>query len=262
MKIVVAGSSGRIGRRIARDLRKADCRVAEVSRSAGVDLVTGVGLAQAMWGAEVVIDVTNSPDLQGEAAMRFFQTATSNLLHAGKAAGVRQHIVLSIAGLDGLLSGGYFRAKKMQEDLVKRAGLPFTIVRATQFFEFISDVVQAGTAREIAISSALAQPIAGDDVASMLAGAILTEPFNTTIEIGGPERLRLDEVATEIATLREDDRRIIADIHAPYFGLELRERSLLPGPDAHIGPTTFDAWLRDSLRPSWDGAVATSEMVR
>jgi uncharacterized protein YbjT (DUF2867 family) len=251
MKILVAGSSGRIGRRLVATLRQVDCRIVEASRTNGVDVLTGAGLTQAMADTDVVIDVTNSPQLDGAAAMRFFDTGTSNLLAAGRAAGVRHHVILSIVGLDGLLSGGYFRAKKRQEELVEASGLSFTIVRSTQFFEFISDVVQAGTAREIPISPALAQPIAGDDVAAMLADAVFNQLIDRTIEIAGPEQMRLDEVATEIATMHEDERRVVADVHAPYFGLELREQSLLPGPDARIGSTRFEDWLRDSLRPSW-----------
>ncbi|NIJ21642.1 uncharacterized protein YbjT (DUF2867 family) [Sphingomonas naasensis] len=256
MKIVVIGGSGRIGEKLVRNLRQEDCRVFEASRSWGVDTVTGVGLAEALVDAETVVDVSNSPSLEGADALHFFETSTRNLLAAGRAAGVRHHIALSIVGVDGLLAGDYFRAKKIQEDLVRASGIPFTILRSTQFFEFISDVVQEGTARDIPISPALAQPIAGEDVADTLADAALSDPFNAMLEVAGPEQFRLDAIATEIATAHEDGRRVVADVHARYFGAELGERSLLPGPDARIAPQRFDDWLRDSLRPGWAAARA------
>jgi uncharacterized protein YbjT (DUF2867 family) len=256
VKTVVIGGSGRIGEKLVRNLRQEDCRVFEASRSWGIDTVTGVGLAEALVEADVVVDVSNAPSSDGPAALRFFETSTRNLLAAGRSAGVRHHIALSIVGVEGLLAGGYFRAKKLQEDLIAQSGIPFTILRSTQFFEFISDVVQDGTAREIPISPALAQPIAGEDVADTLADAVLGDPFNAVIEVAGPEQFRLDAIATEIATAHEDGRRVVADLHARYFGAELEERSLLPGPYARIAPQRFDDWLRDSLRPSWAAARA------
>ena len=251
MKIVVIGGSGRIGEKLVRNLRQKDCHVFAASPTFGVDTVTGVGLEQALADAEIVVDVSNSRSLDGASALRFFETSGHNLLSAARAAGVRHHIALSIVGVDGLLSIDYFRAKKMQEDLIKASGIPFTILRSTQFFEFISDVVQDGTARDIAISPALVQPIAGEDVAATLAEAAFGDALNTTREVAGPEQFRLDEVATEIATAHEDGRRIVADIHARYFGAELEERSLLPGSDARIASLRFDDWLRESLRPDW-----------
>lgn len=249
MKVVVIGSRGRIGERLVRNLRQEDLRVVEASRSTGVDSFTGVGLDAALDGAKVVIDVTNvSPD-DGDAAMRFFETSSRNLLEAGRRAGVRHHVVLSIVGTDGLLASGYFRGKKLQEEMAAGSGIPFTILRSTQFFEFISGVVQAGTQRDIRIAPALVQPIAGEDLADMLADAVFSDPFNGMLEVAGPERLRLDEVAVEIATAQEDPRRIVADAAAPYFGAELGEHSLLPGAGARIATLTFDDWLRDSLQP-------------
>lgn len=256
MKVLVIGGSGRIGEKLVRNLRQEDLRVFEASPTFGVDTVTGVGLAQAIEDADIVVDVSNSPSLEGAAALRFFETSGRNLLEAGRAAGVRHHIALSIVGVDGLVGSDYFRAKKIQEDLVKASGIPFTIVRSTQFFEFISDVVQDGTDRDIPISPALVQPIAGEDVADTLADAVFSDPFNTTLEVAGPERFRLDEVATEIATAHEDGRRVVADVHARYFGAELDERSLLPGPDARIASLRFEDWLRDSLRPQWTSIPA------
>jgi uncharacterized protein YbjT (DUF2867 family) len=249
MKIVVIGGSGRIGEKLVRNLRQEDLRVFEASPTFGVDTVTGIGLAEALDGAEIVVDVSNSPSLDGAAALRFFETSGRNLLAAGRAAGVRHHIALSIVGLDGLIASDYFRAKKIQEDLVASSGIPFTILRSTQFFEFISDVVQEGTASEIPISPALVQPIAGEDVADALADAVFSEPSDAILEVAGPECFRLDEVATEIATAHEDGRRVVPDVHARYFGAELGERSLLPGPDALIASLKFEDWLRDSLQP-------------
>jgi len=251
MKIVVIGGTGRIGEKLVRNLRQEDCRVFEASPTCGVDTVTGIGLAEALAEAEIVVDVSNSHSLEGPDAIRFFETSGHNLLAAGRAAGVRHHIALSIVGLDRLPPTGYFRAKRIQEELVRASGIPFTIVRSTQFFEFIRDVVQDGTARDIPISPALVQPIAGEDIADTLADAVFSDPFNTMLEVAGPEQFRLCDVATEIATAFEDGRRVVPDIHAPYFGTELDERTLLPGPDAHIGSLRFDDWLRDSLQPKW-----------
>jgi len=256
MKIVVIGGSGRIGEKLVRTLGQKYCRVVAASPTFGVDTVTGVGLEEALANAEVVVDVSNARSLDGASALRFFETSGRNLLSTGRAAGVRHHIALSIVGVDGLLSIDYFRAKKMQEDLIKASGIPFTILRSTQFFEFISDVVQDGTASEIAIPPALVQPIAGEDVAATLAAGAFSDALNATLEVAGPQRFRLDEVATEIATAHEDGRKIVADVHALYFGAELEERSLLPGPCARIASHTFDDWLRESFQPTRFSALA------
>ncbi len=249
MKVAVIGSRGRIGERLVRNLRQEDLRVVEASRRNGVDSFTGEGLDAALEGASVVIDVTNvSPD-DGEAAMHFFDQSSRNLVTAGRRAGVRHHVVLSIVGTDGLLASGYFRGKKLQEQIAADSGIPFTILRSTQFFEFVRDVVQAGTARDIRIAPALVQPIAGEDLADMLADTAFAEPCDGILEVAGPERLRLDNVAVEIATAFEDGRRVVADMEAPYFGALLDEQSLLPGRGAHVATLTFDDWLRDSFRP-------------
>ncbi len=256
MKIVVIGGDGRIGSRLVRNLRRRNYWVLPASPATDVDTLTGTGLTDALTGAEVVVDVSNVPSLEGDDALQFFETSTRNLLSAGREAGVRHHIALSIVGVDRLAASDYFRAKKIQEDLIKASWIPFTIVRSTQFFEFISAVVQAGTESEIPISPALVQPIAGDDVADALAETARSVALNATVEIAGPERLRLDEVATEIATAHEDGRQIVADVHARYFGAELGERSLLPGPSAFIARGTFDDWLRQSLQPEWASSLS------
>lgn len=262
MKIVVIGGSGRIGKKLVKKLRQSGADVVAASPSLGVDAVTGVGLAEALAGADVVVDVSNSPSLEGAAALQFFETAGRNILAAGRAAGVRHYLVLSIVGVDRLLEHHYFQAKRHQEDLVRASGLPFTILRSTQFFEFISAVVQEGTEREIAISPALTQPVAGGDVAGTLAELALGEGVNSTLELAGPEQFRLDYVATEIAAAFEDGRWIVADVHARYFGAELQERSLLPGPDPRIGSLRFDDWLRDCLQATSSDEESASARLR
>lgn len=249
MKIVVIGGSGRIGEKLVFNLRQNDLRVLEASPSFGVDTVAGFGLDQALEGADVVVDVSNSPSLDGAAALRFFEASGRNLMAAGRHAGVRHHIVLSIVGTDRLQAGGYFRAKKLQEDLLKDSGLPYSILRSTQFFEFIAGVVQDGTGSEVVISPAQVQPISGLDVAEALADLAVAEPLNRTVEVAGPQCFRLPDLATEVLTAYEDRRRVVADPHATYFGARLDEASLLPGPEARIAALRFEDWLRDSLQP-------------
>lgn len=249
MKIVVIGATGRTGQKLARTLRRDDVIVLEASPTRGVNTVTGEGLDQALRDATVVVDVTNSPSLEGSAALRFFEASGRRLLAAGKAAGVQHHIALSIVGTDGLQASGYFRAKKIQEDLIKDSGIPYSILRSTQFFEFIAGVVQIGDNHDVAISPALAQPISVIDVAKALADLATGEPLNGTVEVAGPERFRLSDLASEVLTAYEDPRRIIADPQALYFGVELTDQSLLPGRDARIGALRFEDWLRQTLQP-------------
>jgi uncharacterized protein YbjT (DUF2867 family) len=249
MKIVVVGGSGRIGEKLVRNLRQDDFTVLAASPTLGVDAVTGAGLERALEGAQVVVDVSNSPSLDGPAALRFFETAGRRLLAAGEAAGVQHHIALSIVGTDGLQASGYFRAKKMQEELIKASGLPYSILRSTQFFEFIAGVVQDGAQGDVVIASALAQPVSAIDVAQALADLATGEPLNQTAEVAGPERFRLSDLAAEVLTAYEDPRRIIADPHALYFGAELNDQSLVPGRDARVAVLRFEDWLRQSLQP-------------
>lgn len=249
MKIVVIGATGRTGQKLARTLRRDDVIVLEASPTRGVNTVTGEGLDQALRDATVVVDVSNSPSLEGSAALRFFEASGRRLLAAGKAAGVQHHIALSIVGTDGLQASGYFRAKKIQEDLIKDSGIPYSILRSTQFFEFIAGVVQIGDNHDVAISPALAQPISVIDVAKALADLATGEPLNGTVEVAGPERFRLSDLASEVLTAYEDPRRIIADPQALYFGVELTDQSLLPGRDARIGALRFEDWLRQTLQP-------------
>jgi uncharacterized protein YbjT (DUF2867 family) len=250
MKIVVIGGGGRIGKKLVFNLRQDDFRVLEASRSFGVDTVSGFGLNQALEGAEVVVDVSNSPSLEGAAALRFFEASGRRLAAAGRAAGVRHHVVLSIVGTDRLQASAYFQAKKLQEDLIKASGLPYSILRSTQFFEFIAGVVQDGSSREVAISPARVQPISGVDVAEALADLATGEPLYGTVEVAGPERFRLPDLAAEVLTAYEDGRPVVADPRAPYFGATLEDDSLLPGADARIAVLRFQDWLRDCLQRS------------
>ncbi|MCW6530780.1 NAD(P)H-binding protein [Sphingomonas sp. MMSM20] len=250
MKTVVVGATGRVGAHLVGMLRRRGHNVVEASPRFGIDAVTGTGLAEALDGASVVIDVSNPPSPDEADALRFFARAGSNILMRARVAGVRHHVALSVIGVYRLASG-YFRAKQLQEQLIRASGLPFTILRSTQFFEFVRDVVQEGTDREISISPAFVQPIAAEDVAIALADIAAGEARNALLEVAGAERLRLSDVAAEVATAFEDGRRIVPDVHARYFGAELGERSLLPGPNARITSQGLDDWLRDSLQPPW-----------
>jgi uncharacterized protein YbjT (DUF2867 family) len=250
MKIVVIGASGRIGEKLVDNLRQEDCSVFAASPSFGVDTVTGAGLARALRGAGVVIDVSDSPSLEGEAPRRFFEASGLNLLAAGQAAGVGHHIALSIVGLDRLLDGDYFRAKKIQEDLIEASGLPYTILRSTQFFELIADIAQRGSGSDVAVPPVLVQPISGDDIADALAAIALGEPLNRTVDIAGPEKFPLDDLATEVLAAYEDPRRVISDAHVRYFGVELDARTLLPDENARIASLRFEDWLRQTLQPA------------
>jgi len=249
MKIVVIGGSGRVGEKLVYNLRQDDYRVLEASPTFGVDAVSGRGLDRAFEGADVVVDCSNAPQLDSDSALRFFEAAGRRLAAAGRAAGVRHHVVLSIVGTDRLQASGYFRAKKLQEEIVRDSGLPFSILRSTQFFEFIAGVVQDGSRDDVVISPAQAQPISGLDLAEALADVATGEPLSGMVEVAGPERFRLPELALEVLTAYEDTRRVITDPRAPYFGAELSDTALLPGGEARIAALRFEDWLRDSLQP-------------
>lgn len=255
MKIVVIGGSGRIGEKLVYNLRQDDYMVREASPTFGVNTITREGLDAALDGAQVVVDVSQSPTLAGDDAIRFFETSGRHLAAASEAAGVEHRLALSIVGVDRLASG-YFRAKKIQEDLLKASSIPFTILRATQFFEFIADVVQDGDTADVVISPALAQPIAAEDIAEALADLATGPALNTILEVAGPDRFRLADIAAEVLTAYEDPRQIIADIRAPYFGAQLDDTSLLPGPGARVGTLRFEDWLRQRLQPAVAAAGA------
>lgn len=247
MKIVVIGGTGLIGSNIVNRLRQHGHEIVAASPRTGVNTLTGQGLAEALAGAQVVVDVTNSPSFEDRAVLQFFETSTRNLLAAEAAAGVEHHVALSIVGTDRLPENGYFRAKVAQEALIKASKIPYTILRATQFFEFVEGIINSsiddGTIR---LSPALIQPIAADDVSAALAGLAVGAPVNGIVEVGGPDRFPLDELARKFLAVRKDTREVVADVHARYFGSELDDRSLVTGDDARIGPTRFHNWLSQS----------------
>ncbi len=248
MTIVVIGGSGLIGTKLVNNLRQRGHEVVAASLSSGVNILTGEGLAEALAGARVVIDVANSPSFEDKAVLEFFETAGRNLLAAEAAAGVGHHIALSVVGTDRLLASGYFRAKMAQEHLIKASEIPYTIVRSTQFFEFVSGIAQSATeGQAVRLSPALVQPVVSDDVAAALADVAVEEPLNGTVELAGPEPIRLDELVRRFLSANRDARKVTTDVHARYFGIELNDQSLIPGDNPRIGPTRFEDWLRRSM---------------
>ncbi len=249
MKIVVIGGSGLIGANIVGRLRLDGHEVVAASPRTGVDTVTAAGLAQALAGAQVVVDVANSPSFEDRAALEFFGTSGRNLLAAEVDAGVEHHLALSVVGTDRLPQSGYFRAKVAQETLIKASRIPYTIVRATQFFEFIGSIIDANIDGEVArLSPALMQPIAADDVSALLADLAVGAPLNGTLEIAGPDCFPIDEIARKFLVAQDDRRQVVADVHARYFGSQLSDRSLLPGAHPRLGPTRFHNWLSRAQR--------------
>ena len=248
MKIVVIGGSGLIGTKLVNRLRPGSNEVVAASLESGVNLLTGEGLPGVLAGARVVVDVANSPSFEAQASLEFFETAGRNLLAAEKAAGVQHHLALSIVGLERLPRNGYFRAKLAQESLIKASGIPYTILRSTQFFEFFSAIVESAfDGSAIRLSPALYQPIASDDVAATLGQLALGSPLNSTVEVAGPEAHPLDEMARYFLAARNDKRRVIADTHAPYFGAEIDDHSLTPSGKSRVGSIHFADWLTHSL---------------
>jgi uncharacterized protein YbjT (DUF2867 family)/nitrite reductase/ring-hydroxylating ferredoxin subunit len=244
MKIVVVGGSGMVGSRLVAMLLSDGHEVVAASRRSGVDAVTGEGLAEALSGASVVVDVSNSPSFEDAAVMKFFKTSTHNLLTAGAAAGVRHHVVLSVVGTERLLRSGYLRAKFAQEKLIRESSIPYSIIQATQFFEFLSRIADAAThGNAVRVPPVLIQPIAADDVARVVSKTATGTPLNGIVEIGGPEPFYLDGLIRRSLGARKDVREVIADPHAHYFGTELDERSLVAGDEAELGEIRFDDWL-------------------
>ena len=244
MKSVVIGGSGLIGRKLVDRLRRRGHEVLAASPASGVDTISGQGLAEALAGAQVVVDVANSPSFQDEAVLNFFQTSGRNLLAAERAAGVRHHVALSVVGTERLLESGYFRGKKVQEEVIKASAIPYTIVRSTQFFDFVGSIADASTdGSAIRLSPAPVQPIASDDVADALVDFALAAPVNDTVEIAGPERMPLAELVRRFLETKRDPRTVVEDADARYFGALLRNGSLVPGSHPRIGPTHFEGWL-------------------
>jgi uncharacterized protein YbjT (DUF2867 family)/nitrite reductase/ring-hydroxylating ferredoxin subunit len=253
MKIVIVGDSGLIGSKLVTILTRDGHEVVGASRRSGVDAVTGEGLAEALRDASVVVDVSNSPSFEDAAVMKFFKASTHNLVTGEAAAGVRHHVALSVVGTERLLRSGYLRAKFAQEKLIKDSAVPYSIVRATQFFEFLGSIADAGThGNAVRVPPVLIQPIAADDVARAVAKIATGTPLNGTVEIGGPEPFYLDGLIQRVLGARNDPREVIAEPHARYFGTELDERSLVAGDEAELGEIRFDEWLGRTAPPISD----------
>jgi uncharacterized protein YbjT (DUF2867 family) len=247
MKIVVVGGTGLIGSKLVKKLRENGHETVAASPSAGINSITGEGLADALKGASVVVDVTNSPSWEDAAVLKFFETSTKNLLAYGATAGVKHHVALSVVGTERLLESGFFRAKLAQENLIKASKNPYTIVRATQFFEFLKKIADYSTQGDkVRMPPALIQPMAADDVASALVGIAANSPANGTVEIGGPEQFHLDELARRDLAACQDSREVISDPDGRYYGMKINERSLIPDNGAQIGKTRFETWLTQS----------------
>jgi uncharacterized protein YbjT (DUF2867 family) len=249
MKIVVIGGTGLIGSKLVEKLRKDGHEPLAAAPNTGVNALTGEGLAEALEGAQVVVDVANAPAWGDAEVLDFFQTSSRNLLAAETAAGVGHHVTLSVVGAERLTESGYMRAKVAQEELVKSGPVPYTIVRATQFFEFIGRIADSSTDGDtVRLPPALVQPEAADDVAGTLVDVAVGAPLNDTVELAGPEAFRLDELARRLLIASDDPRQVTADVHARYFDAELDDRSLTPGDDARIAPTYFEDWLSQSAK--------------
>lgn len=247
MKIVVIGGTGLIGTKLVDNLRQQGHEVVAASPSQGINSVTGEGLAAALAGAQVVVDVTNSPSWEDKAVLEFFESSTRNLLAAEAVAGVRHHVALSVVGTERLLASGFFRAKIAQENLIKASPIPYTILRSTQFFEFASGIANSSTdGQTVRLPPALMQPIASADVAAVLADVAVAASVQGMIEVAGPEPIRLDEFVRRYLSATRDARTVETDARALYFGIEVNDQSLTPGVNPRLGTISFETWLRTS----------------
>jgi uncharacterized protein YbjT (DUF2867 family) len=247
VKIVVIGGSGLIGSKLVTTLREQGHEAVAASPSSGVNTLTGEGLAEVLKGASVAVDVSNAPSWEDNAVMNFFETSTRNLLSYEAAAGVGHHVALSVVGSERMLDSGYFRAKIAQENLIKSSSNPYSIVRATQFFEFIKGIADFSTdSNTVRLPSALIQPMSAEDVASGVCRVALGSPLNGTVEIGGPEKFHLDELVRRTLAAWKDPREVVADSQAPYYGIKVSETTLIPGSDARLGETRLETWLSQS----------------
>ena len=252
MKVVVIGGTGLIGSKLVTKLSALGHEAVAAAPNTGVNTLTGEGLAEVLKGAQVVVDVSNSPSFEDAAVLEFFKTSTSNLLTYEAAAGVGHHVALSIVGTDVLPDSGYMRAKVAQEKLIKESSLPYSIVRATQFFEFVKRIADSfADGKTVRVPPVRFQPMAAEDVASAVCRVAIGSPLNGIVEIGGPEQFRFDELIRQGLSTSKDPREVIADPQARYFGTELSERSLVPGVDAQLGETRFEDWLsRSGAKPA------------
>jgi uncharacterized protein YbjT (DUF2867 family) len=247
MKVVVIGGTGLIGSKVVQKLNTHGHHAVPAAPQTGVNILTGVGLDDALAGADVVVDVSNSPSFADDDVMNFFVTATTSILDAEKKAGVKHHVALSVVGTGSLPDSGYLRAKAAQEDLIERSGVPYSIVHATQFFEFTRAIADAAMIDgKLHLAPVHYQPIASDDVASAVSRAAVGAPLNGMTEIGGPERVRMDEFIPAALATSGDARDVVVDEHATYFGTELADDSLVPGPDAELGSITYEAWAKET----------------
>ena len=245
LKIVVIGGTGLIGKKVVNNLRALGHDVTAASPSKGVDTITGKGLSEALTGAQVVVDLSNSPSFEDKAVMAFFDTAGKNIAAAEKTAGVKHHIALSVVGTDRLQASGYFRAKLVQENLIKASGVPYTIIRATQFFEFVGAIVQAATSGQtVRVASAMMQPIVSDDVADAVTKVALAAALNGIVELAGPEPIRMNDLVRQFLVAQGDSRQLVTDDATGYFGTPVNDRSLTPGSNPILGQTHFADWLR------------------
>lgn len=247
MKIVVIGGTGLIGSKLVASLVARGDEAVAASPKTGVNSLTGEGLAEVLKGAAVVVDVTNSPSWEDTAVLKFFETSTRNLLAYEAAAGVKHHVALSVVGTERLLESGFFRAKMAQENLIKSSSIPYSIVRATQFFEFVKSIADFSTdGDKVRLPPVLIRPMAAEDVAGAVCRIALGSPLNGVVEVGGPEQFRLDELARRCLAARKDPREVVADPQAHYYGIKVGETTLIPGSDARLGETRFERWLNRS----------------
>jgi uncharacterized protein YbjT (DUF2867 family) len=244
MKIVVIGGTGLIGSKLVHKLQQQGLEAVAGAPNTGVNSLTGEGLDEVLKGASVVVDVSNSPDWEDAAVLKFFETSTRNLLSHEATAGVKHHVALSVVGTERMLESGYFRAKLAQENLIKASSIPHSIVRATQFYEFFKGIADFSTeGNKVRLPHVLFQPMAADDVATGVGRVAVGPPINGMVEIGGPEKSHLDEFIRRGLTARKDPREVVADPHARYYGIEVQERTLIPGEDAKLGTIRFEDWF-------------------
>ncbi|MHC8299166.1 SDR family oxidoreductase [Pseudomonas sp. ZS1P83] len=248
MKFVIIGGTGLIGSNVCKNLQNQGHEVIAASPSTGINVITGEGLADALKGADVVVDVANSPSFEDHAALHFFKTAGHNLFAAEKVAGTKHHVALSVVGTERMLDSGYFRAKMAQEKLIKASGVPYTILRATQFFEFIGAIAYSGRedGNTIHLTSAALQPVASVDVAAALTDLAQKAPINQTVEVAGPDRRPIVEFVSEYLKHTKDPREAVSDDTVPYFGAPIDDKSLTPGDKPIVGATRFEDWLEAS----------------
>lgn len=246
MKVVVIGGTGLIGSKLINKLKDQGLEAIAASPSTGVNTLTGEGLASALEGANVVVDVTNSPSFEDKAVLEFFEKSSRNLLKAEHLAGVSHHVALSVVGTDLLTESGYFRAKLAQENLIKASQIPYTIVRATQFFEFLNSIVQASTiGQTIHLPAAFIQPIASDDVVNTLFQVVLERPKNAIFDLAGPERFRFSDIIEKYLKATNDPRKVVLDVDARYLGMKLDDNALVPQKNARLGSINFTNWFNN-----------------